>query len=91
MKQDNVRQTEVSGEQDRRWEEFLRYATDRLKTPVTVMGLALQRMDGAQDEEERGEFLEMAKRGQQNLEQAVQEVLDMARRKQVGGNENDTK
>lgn len=90
MKQDNVKQTEVSGEPDRRWEEFLRYATDRLKTPVTIMGLALQRMEEAQNEEEHGEFLEMAKRGQQNLEQAVQEVLDTARRKQ-GGYENDTK
>lgn len=55
-----------------------------------VMRLALQRMDGAQDEEERRKALEMAKRGQQNLEQAIQEVLDTAHRKQ-GGNENDTK
>lgn len=81
---------EVSGETDCRWEEFQRYAADRLKTPVTVMGLALQRMDGAQDEGERRKAFEMAKRGQQSLEQAVREVLDTARRKQ-GGNENDTK
>lgn len=61
-------------------EEFLRYATDRLKTPVTVMELALQRMEEARSEEERREFLEMAKRGQQKLVQAVEEVLETARK-----------
>lgn len=80
MKQNETRQTEASGEPDCRWEEFLRYATDRLKTPVTVMGLALQRMEEARSEEERGESLEMAKRGQQKLVQAVEEVLETARR-----------
>lgn len=80
MKQDEIMQMEVSGKPDCQWEEFLRYATDRLKTPVTVMELALQRMEEARSEEERREFLEMAKRGQQKLVQAVEEVLETARK-----------
>lgn len=64
---------------DHEREEFVRYATDRLKTPVTVIGLALQQMEDAKNEEERKEYLEMAKRGQQEMSQAVEEVLDKAR------------
>lgn len=60
-------------------EEFLRTAADRLKTPITALGLALQRMEDVQTEEERRAFLEMAKRGQKELTQAVSEVLDAAR------------
>lgn len=63
-------------------EEFLRTAADRLKTPVTSLGLALQRMEDVQSEEERREFFEMAKRGQQELSQAVEEVLETARKDQ---------
>lgn len=82
MKQDKIRQTEVSGEPDCRWEEFLRNAADRLKTPVTSLGLALQRMEDVQSEEERRKFFEMAKRGQRELSQAVDEVLETARKEQ---------
>ena len=60
-------------------EEFVRYATDRLKTPVTVIGLALHQMEDAKNEEERKEYLEMAKRGQQEMSQAVEGVLNKAR------------
>lgn len=73
---------EVSGKTDCRWEEFQRYATDRLKTPVTSLGLALQRMEEVQSEEERRRFFEMAKRGQRELSQAVEEVLETARKDQ---------
>lgn len=66
---------------DREREEFLCYAADRLKTPVTVMGLALQRLEDVQTEEERQKFLEMAKRGQQEINLAVEEVLKAARQK----------
>lgn len=62
-------------------EEFL-CAADRLKTPVTTLGLALQRMENVQSEEERRAFFEMAKRGQRELSQAVEEMLDIARRQQ---------
>lgn len=60
-------------------EAFLRAASDRLKTPVTTLGLALQRLEDVQTEEERKMFLEMALRGQRELKQAVEEVLDAAR------------
>lgn len=60
-------------------EAFLRAASDRLKTPVTMLGLALQRLEDVQTEEERKRFLEMALRGQRELKQAVEEVLDAAR------------
>lgn len=63
-------------------EEFLRTAADRLKTPVTSLGLALQRMEEVQSEEERRVFFEMAKRGQRELSQAVEEVLETARKEQ---------
>ena len=63
-------------------EEFLHTAADRLKTPVTTLGLALQRMENVQTEEERRAFFEMAKRGQRELSQAVEEMLDIARRQQ---------
>lgn len=63
-------------------EEFLRTAADRLKTPVTSLGLALQRMEDVQSEEERRKFFEMAKRGQRELSQAVEEVLETARKEQ---------
>lgn len=62
--------------------EFLQTASDRLKTPVTSLGLALQRMEDVQSEEERKKFIEMAKRGQRELEQAVEDVLDTARNEQ---------
>lgn len=61
-------------------EEFLRSAADRLKTPVTSLGLALQRMENVQTEEERRVFFEMAKRGQRELEQTVTDLLDTARK-----------
>ena len=64
---------------DHEREEFVRYATDRLKTPVTVIGLALQQMEDAKTKEELKEFLEMAKRGQEEMSRAVEEVLDKAR------------
>lgn len=60
-------------------EAFLRAASDRLKTPVTTLGLALQRLEDVQTEEERERFLQMALRGQRELRQAVEEVLDAAR------------
>lgn len=63
-------------------EEFLRTAADRLKTPITSLGLALQRMENVQSEEERRAFFEMAKRGQRELSQAVEEVLETARKDQ---------
>lgn len=63
-------------------EEFLRTAADRLKTPVTSLGLALQRMEDVQSEEERRKFFEMAKRGQRELSQAVEEVLETTRKEQ---------
>lgn len=63
-------------------EEFLRTAADRLKTPITSLGLALQRMEDVQSEEERRVFFEMAKRGQRQLSQAVDEVLETARKEQ---------
>lgn len=63
-------------------EEFLRTAADRLKTLVTSLGLALQRMEDVQSEEERRAFFEMAKRGQRELSQAVEEVLETARKEQ---------
>lgn len=62
-------------------EAFLREASDRLKTPVTTLGLALQRLEEVQSEEERKAFLQMALRGQRELRQAVEEVLDTARAK----------
>lgn len=60
-------------------EAFLRAASDRLKTPVTTLGLALQRLEEVQTEEEREIFLQMALRGQRELRQAVEDVLDAAR------------
>lgn len=60
-------------------EALLRTASDRLKTPVTTLGLALQRLEEVQTEEERERFLQMALRGQRELKQAVEEVLDAAR------------
>lgn len=61
---------------------FLRTASDRLKTPVTVLGLALQRLEEVRTEEERRQFLEMALRGQRELKGAVEEVLNEARREE---------
>lgn len=58
----------------------LRTASNRLKTPVTVLGLALQRLEEVRTEEERRQFLEMALRGQRELKEAVEEVLNDARR-----------
>lgn len=66
-------------------EAFLRYASDRLKTPVTVLGLALQRLEEVQTEEERRQYLEMALRGQRELKAAVDEVLDDARKEKESG------
>ena len=60
-------------------EAFLHAASDRLKTPVTTLGLALQRLEEVQTEEERKRFLQMALRGQRELKQAVEEVLEAAR------------
>lgn len=37
--------------------EFLHTAADRLKTPVTTLGLALQRMEDVKTEDERKKFL----------------------------------
>nr|WP_308624693.1 histidine kinase dimerization/phospho-acceptor domain-containing protein [uncultured Eisenbergiella sp.] len=62
-------------------EAFLRAASDRLKTPVTTLGLALQRLEEVQTEEERKRFLQMALRGQREMKQAVEEVLETARGK----------
>lgn len=61
-------------------EEFLRTAADRLKTPVTSLGLALQRMEDMQSEGERRAFFEMAKRGQRELSQAVETARKEQRR-----------
>ena len=58
---------------------FLRTASDRLKTPVTPLGLALQRLEQVRSEEERRAFLQMVLRGQREPEQAVKDVLDTAR------------
>ena len=69
-------------ELDKMREEFLCAAADRLKTPVTTLGLALQRMEGVQSEEERRKFFEMAKRGHRELSEAVEEVLETARKEQ---------
>lgn len=54
-------------------------AADRLKTPVTTLGLALQRMEDARSDKERRAFFEMAKRGQKELNRAVEEVLEASR------------
>lgn len=61
-------------------EEFFCAATDRLKTPITSLGLTLQRMEDLQSEEDPSAFFEMAKRGHGELSQAVEEVLETARR-----------
>lgn len=63
-------------------EKFLRTAADRLKTPVTSLGFAFQRMEDMQSEGEHRAFFEMAKRGQRELSQAVEEVLETARKEQ---------
>ena len=82
MKQDEIREIDVSGEPAHQWEGFLCYATDRLKTPVTSLGLALQCIEDVQSEEERRIFFKMAKRGQRELSEAVEEVLETARKEQ---------
>lgn len=79
MKWKSGKRMELSEEPDKKREEFLRLASDRLKTPVTTLGLALQRLEEAHTEKERKEFLEMAKRGQQEMGRAVEEVLNKAR------------
>lgn len=79
MPQKSKPQGKSPGDLDTMREAFLRDASDRLKTPVTTLGLALQRLEEVQNEEERKSFLQMALRGQRELRQAVEEVLDAAR------------
>lgn len=64
-------------------EEFLRSAADQLKTPVTSLGLTLQRMENVRTEEERRVFFEMTKRGQRELERTVTDLLGTARKESM--------
>lgn len=78
----NTRQRGKDDDLNAMRDAFLRTASDRLKTPVTVLGLALQRLEEVRTEEERRQFLEMALRGQRELKEAVEEVLNEARREE---------
>ena len=75
----NTRQRGKDDDLNAMRDAFLRTASDRLTTPVTVLGLALQRLEEVRTEEERRQFLEMALRGQRELKEAVEEVLNDAR------------
>lgn len=76
MKQDTGR--ERAAELARLRADFLRGASDELKTPVTVLSLALQRLETARSEEERRACLRTAQRSQHELERMVDGLLRAA-------------
>lgn len=57
----------------------LRWSCDRLGTPVTALGLAMQRLEAVRTEEEHRQFWAMAKRSQRELGRTVAAVLEEAR------------
>lgn len=59
--------------------EFLNQASHDLKTPVASMGLALQRLEDAKDETQRGRFLSAARRGHTDMARLVGNLLSIAR------------
>ena len=60
----------------------LRWACDQLRTPMTALVLAMQRLEEVGTEEERRQFWAMAKRSQRELGRAVAAVLEEAQAEQ---------
>lgn len=59
--------------------EFLNQISHDLKTPVSVMGLALQRLAEVKDEKQRSRFLSAALNNQEDMARLVGNLLSVAR------------